>query len=234
MASLISSTSWGDGMAGGPLRCLVCGRREAAVEHLVRARGVHICDRCVAQASEALAAATSGQKVVRIRPASAHVGDREAAEAAVEAAFETVFNGQVPIEARCRAIENGDNLAATFEQARQRHPGAGPLDVSVDYVRFLSEDEAEVRFTLWLAGFGHSGMPRSGHAVRVGVGWKVARDTWCGLVRMVGSSARRLNRPRRERMPGESWTRRSQLARRICCHTMTTYKGTAAISTAHI
>ena len=186
MASLISSTSWGGGMAGGPLRCSVCGRREAAVEHLVRARGVHICDRCVAQASVALAAAAPGQKVVRIRPASAHVGDREAAEAAVEEAFETVFNGQVPIAERCHAIENGDNLAGTFEQARRRNPGAGPLDVSVDSVRFLSEDEAEVQFTLWLAGFGHSGMPRSGHAVRVGDDWNVARDTWCGLIGMVG------------------------------------------------
>jgi ClpX C4-type zinc finger len=185
MASLISSTSWG-GRAGGPLRCSVCGRREASVEHLVRARGVHICDRCVAQASEALVAAPPDQKVVRIRPPSAHVGDREAAEVAVEEAFETVFSGQVPVEERCRAIERGDNLAATFEQARQRNPGAGPLDVSVDSVRFLSEDEAEVQFTLWLAGFGHSGMPRSGHAVRVGDAWKVARDTWCGLVRMVG------------------------------------------------
>jgi hypothetical protein len=53
-------------------------------------------------------------------------------------------------------------------------------------VRFLSEDEAEVQFTLWLAGFGQSGMSRSGHAVRVGDAWKVARDTWCGLVRMIG------------------------------------------------
>ena len=185
MASFMRSTSWG-GMAGGPLRCSVCGRREAAVEHLVRARGVHICDRCVAQASEALAAVEPSQKVVRIRPTPAHVGDREAAAVAVEEAFETVFNGRVPIEDRCRAIENGDNLASTFEQARQRQPGQGPLDVSVDSVRFLSEDEAEVQFTLWLAGFGQSGMPRSGHAVRVGDGWKVARDTWCGLIRMVG------------------------------------------------
>ena len=186
MASLMGSTSWGGGMAGRPLRCSVCGRREAAVEHLVRARGVHICDRCVAQASEALAAVEPSQKVVRIRPTPARVGDREAAEAAVEDAFETVFTGRVPIEDRCQAIENGDNLAATFEQAMQRRPGVGPLDVSVDSVRFLSEDEAEVQFTLWLAGFGQSGMARSGHAVRVGDGWKVARDTWCGLVRMVG------------------------------------------------
>jgi ClpX C4-type zinc finger len=186
MASLISSTSWGGGTARGPLRCSVCGRREAAVEHLVRARGIHICDRCVAQASEALAAVEPGQKVVRIRPAHARVDDRETAEAAVEDAFETVFDGRVPIERRCHAIENGDNLAATFEQARQRRPGTGPLDVSVDSVRFLSEDEAEVRFTLWLSGFGHSGMPRAGHAVRVGDEWKVARDTWCALISMVG------------------------------------------------
>jgi hypothetical protein len=186
MASLISSRSWGGGMGGGPLRCSVCGRSEAAVEHLVRARGVHMCDRCVAQASEALAAVEPGQKVVRIRPTPAHVGDREAAEVAVEEAFETVFNGRVPVEERCQAIENGDNLAPTIEQARQRRPGAGPLDVSVDSVRFVSEDEAEVQFTLWLAGFGQSGMPRSGHAVRVDDGWKVARDTWCGLIRMVG------------------------------------------------
>ena len=186
MASLISSTSWGGGMAGGPLRCSVCGRREAVVEHLVRARGIHICDRCLAQASEALAAVEPSQKVVRIRPTPAHLGDREAAEVAVEEAFETVFNGRAPIEDRCQAIENGDNLASTIEQARQRQPGQGPLDVSVDSVRFLSEDEAEVQFTLWLAGFGQSGMPRSGHAVRVGDGWKVARDTWCGLIRMVG------------------------------------------------
>jgi hypothetical protein len=186
MASLISSTSWGGGMAGGPLRCSVCGRREASVEHLVRARGVHICDRCVAQASDALAAAPPDQRVVRIRPPSAHVGDRDAAEAAVEEAFETVFGGQAPVEERCRVIEKGDNLAAAFEQARQRRPGVGPLDVSVDSVRFVNEDEAEVQFTLWLGGFGQSGMPRQGHAVKVGDAWKVARDTWCGLVLMVG------------------------------------------------
>jgi hypothetical protein len=113
MASLISSTSWGGGMAGGPLRCSVCGRRDAAVEHLVRAR----------------------QKVVRIRPASAHVGDRETAEAAVEEAFETVFNGRVPIEERCHAIENGTPepptnpgrftivLGNDLGQAPTAHPG---------------------------------------------------------------------------------------------------------------
>ncbi len=172
-------------MGGGPLRCSVCGRREASVEHLVRARRVHICNRCVAQANEALAAADPGQKVVRIRPPPAQVGDREAVEAAIEQTFETVFDRRLPLADRCRAIENGDNLGPTFEQAGQRLPGQGP-DVSVDSVRFLSEDEAAVQFTLWMAGFDQSGVPRSGHAVRVGDDWKMARDTWCGLVRMLG------------------------------------------------
>jgi hypothetical protein len=184
MASL-SSMSFGGGMAGGPLRCSMCGRREAAVDRLVRARSVHICDRCLAAAGEALAAAPAGQKVVRVRPPRARVADLEAAQEAIEDAFETVFSAsaQAPIEERCRAIENGDNLGDAFEQAGQRRHG---VDVTVDSVRFLDDQEAEVQFTLWLAGFGRSGMPRSGHAVRTADGWKVARETWCGLVSMIG------------------------------------------------
>ncbi len=60
------------------------------------------------------------------------------------------------------------------------------LDVSVDSVRFVSEDEAEVHFTLWLSQFGAQGLNHTGHAVRMGDEWKVSRDTWCGLVRMIG------------------------------------------------
>jgi hypothetical protein len=44
----------------------------------------------------------------------------------------------------------------------------------------------EVHFTLWLSQFGAQGLNHSGHAVRVGDEWKVSRDTWCGLVRMIG------------------------------------------------
>lgn len=185
MASILSTAPLGGMGGGGPLRCSFCGRRAAVVEHLVRARGVHICDRCVTQAHSALAGASPGQKVLRFRPTPARIDDRDAAEAAIEDAYETVFGGRGSIEDSCRAIEAGHNLRPAMEQAAER-TATRIIDVSVDSVRFVSEDEAEVRFTLWLSGVGSEGMPRTGHAVRVGDTWKVARDTWCGLVRMIG------------------------------------------------
>jgi hypothetical protein len=72
-----------------------------------------------------------------------------------------------------------------MQQVNDRYP-ARDVDVSVDYVRFLGEDEAEVHFVLHLSQFGPSGMARVGHAVLVGGEWKVSRDTWCELVGMAG------------------------------------------------
>jgi ClpX C4-type zinc finger len=173
------------GGGGARRRCSFCGRREEAVEHLVRARGVSICDRCVVQAHEAVASAAPDQKPLRIRPTIDYF-DRDAAEVAVEEAFETVFGGGQSDEEVCQAIEHGDNLGPTIEEARRRNPGTQILDMSVDRVRFLSEDEAEVQFTLWVSQFGPSGLPQTGHAVKVGEDWKVSRDTWCGLVSIRG------------------------------------------------
>ena len=170
---------------GDPRRCSFCGRREAAVDKLVHARGAYICDRCVDQAHEAISSAPAGQTLLRIRPAPGRVTDRDAAEQAVERAFETVFTTESSIAERCNAIERGANLAAVMEELRGRHAPAH-VDVSVDAVRFLSEDEAEVHFVLYLAPLGRSGLSQSGHAVRVDGEWRVARDTWCRLVGMVG------------------------------------------------
>ena len=185
MVSILRTSSFGGG-GRGPLRCSFCGRRDSAVDQLVRARGVYICDRCVAQAHDAIASAPTDQKLLRIRPAPARVPDRDAAEAAIEDAFETVFNASRSTEERCRAIEDGGNLGPTLEEARQRTPATRLVDISVDSIRFLSDDEAEVHFTLWLSPFGSSGMSQTGHAVGLGEEWKVSRDTWCGLVRMIG------------------------------------------------
>ena len=156
------------------------------MDTLVHARGVYICDRCVDQAHEGIASAPPGQTLLRIRPAPARVTDRDAAEEAIERAFETVFTTESPITERCHAIERGGNLAAAMEELRARHAAAQNVDVSVDSVRFLSEDEAEVHFVLYLSPFGRSGLSQSGYAVRVDREWKVARETWCRLVGMVG------------------------------------------------
>jgi hypothetical protein len=170
----------------GRKRCSFCGRRDEVVEHLVRARGgTYICDRCVAQAQEAIAAAAPDERMLRIRPTPARVADRDTAELAVERAFETLFNPELPIPERCAAIAGGANLTTAMQQVNDRYP-ARDVEVAVDYVRFLSEDEAEVQFVLFLPRFGHSGLARTGHAVVVDQEWKVSRDTWCQLVGMAG------------------------------------------------
>lgn len=176
------------GYGGAPSRkrCSFCGRRDEAVEHLVRARGgTYICDRCVTQAHEAIASAAPGEKMLRIRPTPARVADRDSAELAIEQAYETLFDQDLAIPERCAAIAGGANLISAMQQVNDRYP-ARDVDVSVDYVRFLSEDEAEVHFVVHLSQFGPSGMARVGHAVLVAGEWKVSRDTWCDLVRMAG------------------------------------------------
>jgi hypothetical protein len=156
------------------------------VEHLVRARGgTYICDRCVAQAREAISTAAPGEKMLRIRPMPGQVADRDGAELAVEQAYETLFDQELPIPERCAAIAGGANLTTAMQELNDRYP-ARDVDVSVDSMRFVSEDEAEVRFVLHLAQFGPAGLARTGHAVLVGGEWKVARETWCELARLGG------------------------------------------------
>ena len=67
-----------------------------------------------------------------------------------------------------------------MQEINERYP-ARDLDASVDSIRFVSEDEAEVHFVLYGSLLGE-GLGRSGHAVLVGRDWKVARDTWCDLM----------------------------------------------------
>ena len=169
-----------------PRRCSFCGRREKGVDHLVRIRVTYICDRCVAQAHDAIASAPPGQRLLRMRPMPGHVSDRDAAEEAIERAFETALDADAPIADRCQAIEQGANLAPAMEELRARYAPAQNVDVSVDYVRFVSDDEAEVRYSLQLPQFGPSGLAQTGYAVLVDGEWQMSRDTWCNLVSMAG------------------------------------------------
>ena len=184
MVNVMRGPAFGGGRSNRK-RCSFCGRRDEVVEHLVRSRGAtYICDRCVAQAQEAISAAAAGEKMLRIRPSPGQVPDRDHAELAIEQAFETLFNPSLPFSERCRAIASGGNLAPSMQDLNDRYPSRD-VDVSVDSIRFISEDEAEVHFIVFVSQF-PSGLARTGHAVLVGQDWKVARDTWCDLARMGG------------------------------------------------
>src|ERR1700730_5269783 len=139
------------GMAGaGARRCSFCDRREDAVSKLVRARGSYICDRCVRLAVAAIDDPASHGALIRIKPRPVYPSDRIAAEEAIERAYETVFGGGSDVE-RCQAIERGANLLPTMRQVQEHAPGV-QVDVSVEYIRFIDDTEAEVSFVLMSPG----------------------------------------------------------------------------------
>jgi hypothetical protein len=183
-AQLLSSGSWSPFGAGGPRRCSFCSRREGSVRHLVRSRDAYICDECVDLAAEAIAAAPPDAKSLRIRrPAPA----RGAAEEEIERVFETAIGGDTSDDERMDLIEGGSNLGTTLELIRRRLPPDQRADSYVEYVRMLSEDEAEVHFVLvYPGGPPAPRVPFAGHAVLSDGRWKVSRETWCRLIGSIG------------------------------------------------
>jgi hypothetical protein len=170
-------------------RCLFCGRREGAVAKLVSGRGAYICDRCVRLAAEALDDPALGGNVVRIKPPRVNPANRDEAEDAIERAYETVLVSDLSDPERAAAIESGGNLVATMREVQARYPLRTRIDVTIEYVRFLDEDEAEVGFTLLMPGpAAVPGMqiPSRGYAVRQGGVWKMARATYAELVGRLG------------------------------------------------
>jgi hypothetical protein len=176
------------GMTGqGARRCSFCERREDAVSKMVRARGAYICDRCLRVAVAAIDDPANDRTLIRIKPRPVFPPDRVAAEDAIERSFETVFAGGSDVE-RSQAIERGANLLPTMRQVQERVPGA-ELDVTVEYIRFIDDTEAEVGFVLiWPGQSQAPGMqiPVKGHAVLDEGRWKVARATYAQLIGRIG------------------------------------------------
>jgi hypothetical protein len=173
--------------AGGPRRCSFCSRREDSVRYLVRSRDAYICDECVDRAAEAIAAAPPDAKSLRIRRPTPARADRGAAEEEIERVFETAIGGETSDDERMELLEGGSNLGPTLEMIRYRLPRDQRADTYVEYVRMLSEDEAEVHFVLvYPGGVTAPRFPFTGHAVLIDGDWKVARETWCRLIGSIG------------------------------------------------
>jgi hypothetical protein len=79
-----------------------------------------------------------------------------------------------------------------MREVQSRLPMRPQLDVTVDYVRFLDEDEAEVGYQLLMPGprpmpgLMPGAFPSKGYAVRQGGTWKMARATYAELVGHLG------------------------------------------------
>jgi len=77
----------------------------------------------------------------------------------------------------------------TMGEVRKRFPARDQIDVSIEYVRFIDEQEAEVGYTLMLPSPGQipgMQMPSKGHAVEQDGAWRMARSTYAELVGRLG------------------------------------------------
>lgn len=170
-------------------RCSFCGRSEDAVAKLATARGSYICDRCIRLAAAAIDDPTTTGRLIRIRPPRVEPANRAAAEDAIERAYETVLARDLPKAERAAAIESGANLLPTMREVDARVPARIQLDVTIEYIRFVDDCEAEVGFALIFPGprpVPGMQIPSKGYAVEQDGTWKMARATYAELVGRLG------------------------------------------------
>jgi hypothetical protein len=172
------------GLAIGERRCSFCLRSEERVTRLVRGRGAWICDECVNAAADLVAGAGSDTKRLRLRPRLVTQPQSEAAEGAIEYAFETVFGGDASADERLALIEESVGLGDAVEHLMVAGRNVGDPDVWVDAVRFLSTDEAEVHWSPTLVGGGR--VTLHGFAVLDGGVWKVGLPTFRRVAALAG------------------------------------------------
>ena len=147
---------------------------------LVIAGGMSLCAECahavVVQLDEL---PDDAPKRVRFRPQYAAPADQPEAIAAIERAFDAVVGPlRLPLGEAFWAVEGGAELADEL-RVMERASEVAPVvinDVSIERVRFVEADEAEVGLGLWMAG-NPAPMVQPAHAVRVDGTWKVSRDT---------------------------------------------------------
>jgi hypothetical protein len=170
-------------------RCSFCDRREDSVARLVTARGSYICDQCVQLAATMIDGAAATTKVVRIKAPRVSPANRTEVEEAIERAYEIVLVSDLSDPERAAAIESGANLLPTMREVQSRFPIRGQLDITIEYIRFVDEREAEVGFTLLFPGprpVPGMQVPTKGYAVEQDGTWKVARATYAELIGRLG------------------------------------------------
>jgi len=167
-------------------RCVLCGRLRSRAGTVLVARGLLICDRCVRDALDQIDRADG--PIVRFSPREIAPSDRDVATRDIEAAVGTVFGAtRGSVTERRARIERSDEIAGILDQleAQTVHLPT-PVDVTLDRLRFLDVDEAEITLGIWLPGNLTAPMQQSGHVVLIEGEWKISQATMLRLAGMAG------------------------------------------------
>jgi hypothetical protein len=122
-------------------------------------------------------------------PSGEPPADVDAATAAVQTAFATVFDGDAnDVDAKLAFIDRPRALADTFAQAAINFPDAtASARTRIDEVRFLDGETAAVLWSLDVQGYNGFFQNQIGYAYLTDGVWKVSRGTVCGVLGLAAS-----------------------------------------------
>jgi hypothetical protein len=175
-------------------RCALCGRDQARTERVLLSGGFRLCAECARAAVAQLdVLPDDAPKLVRYQRTEVVLSDRDAAVTAIEQAFDAVLGPlHLPLDDALAFAEGGDgcrSLVETIREAREHAPFV-MNDQTVERVRFLDADEAEVSVGIWLVG-NPQPMILPAHAIREDGTWKVSRST----LQQIAQQAQMFRRP---------------------------------------
>jgi Clp amino terminal domain, pathogenicity island component len=163
-------------------RCSLCGRRGERVTRMLVARNVLVCEDCARDAVRQFDAIVASGADARSFPFGRRdLGPPDTAEAvrAIERCFGAIFGPfHAPIADSFWAVEGGVAVEPLLRLMERAGPHAPVVvnDVTVEHVRFVDVDEAEVSLGIWIAG-NTAPMVQPARAVLVDGTWKVSRST---------------------------------------------------------
>jgi hypothetical protein len=134
----------------------MCGRDEERCEHVFISGGVRICSDCVRAAAAQLdALPPDAPRLVRYRRPEVAPSDKDDAIDAIERAFDAVIGPlALAVDDALAFCEGGEACRELLDVIRAVGDRVPVVinDQTVERVRFLGEDEAEVSVGIWLAG----------------------------------------------------------------------------------
>lgn len=117
-------------------------------------------------------------------PSGPQPADPAAAKAEITKVWEAFFSADTPIDERAKYVEDGTQLVQAVN-AFATMPQTAQASARVNAITFSDATTADVKYALLLNG--NPMLPdASGVAVKTDDGWKVSKNTFCGLLGLTG------------------------------------------------
>ena len=170
--------------------CAFCERQPPESGRLVSGRGgAYICEHCVNEWSDRLGGEGENDEASRTTVPLVISGRAPADEEGARLEIVLAFGHALVLSDDRRtvpSVEGGELLGPCLKEAQERHAGLRRQDgtVTVEHIEFVDENHASVHFAVSLEGIPSEA--RRGLAVIDDSTWKVARVTFCELMKLAG------------------------------------------------